>query len=85
MTSASTVTATTIAVPLKKIFQNSEILSSVKPSWIVADEHRAEDGAEHRARASEDVDAADHDGRDDVELEASSPRSRRRSRSERRT
>src|SRR5207253_6479256 len=33
---ASIVTATTIAVPSKKIFQNSEIFRSVKPSLIVA-------------------------------------------------
>src|SRR5262249_35717436 len=33
---ASNVTATTIAVPSKKIFQNSEIRSSVKPLSIVA-------------------------------------------------
>ena len=36
MTSASIVTATTIAVPLKNIFQNSDSFSSVKPSCIVA-------------------------------------------------
>ena len=69
MTSASIVTATTIAVPLKKIFQNSETFSSVKPSCIVADEERAEHRAEHRAGAAEDVYAADHDRGDDVELE----------------
>ena len=36
MISASTVTAATIAVPSKKIFQNSEIFRSVKPLSIVA-------------------------------------------------
>ena len=72
MTSASIVTAATIAAPLKKIFQNSEIFSSVKPSWIVATRTRAEHRAEHRPGAAEDVDAADHDRGDDVELEAAS-------------
>ena len=69
VTSASMVTATTIAAPLKNIFQNSESRSSVKPSWIVATS-RAPSTRRARARAAEDVDAADHDGRDHVELEA---------------
>ena len=32
------------------------------------DQDQCEEDAEHRARASEDVDAAEHDGRDDVEI-----------------
>ena len=76
MTSASIVTATTIAVPLKKIFQNSESFSSVKPSSIIADDERAQHRPEHRPGAAEDVDAADHDRGDDVELEVRTRRPR---------
>ena len=66
VTSASIVTAATMANPLKKIFQNS-----IEPKQREAvRDRRDEDGAEHdaenRARSAEHVHAADHDGGDDV-------------------
>ena len=63
------VTAATIAKPWNAIFQNGLTLRSVKPSSITPNEEHPEDRSEHGSDAAEDVDAADHDRGDDVELE----------------
>ena len=38
-----------------------------------ADHHGAEQGADHGSRAAENVDAADHDGRDDLAVQVRAP------------